>query len=316
MNFVICAIVVSIVILIVWNLSRRMSRKIPIHNVSEIRKQLLDKWPSSVDINVLIDVPVAYINLDKSTARYDHMQNIFDTYKLLPRPVRIPGVLGEDYIKNPETEPWIAPSLHHHLVELVKENRTTSSELGCLLSHLKAILHGYRSKFSSLLIVEDDVDFSCVGLWKDSLSSLIRQLPDWNFVQLYYDCSDYDYVLESELTELGENIQCTGAVAYLISAQCMESLYNLMFTNFVLTTHMYHVLQEKGRHFSSDLAIYNILHPRKVYIEHLQRFAMDNFDSTLNSTIHTSHTQQHQGFTTEIWNKYLQRRLMSPPGSP
>jgi GR25 family glycosyltransferase involved in LPS biosynthesis len=272
--------------------------------VVNIKQQLLSKWPPSLDINLLIDVPVAYINLDISTDRYNYMERIFDTYHLLPRPVRVSAVWGKEYIKNPRAEPWISPELHLLLSKLVESGKTSPGELGCLLSHMKAILYGYRYNLSSLLILEDDVDFSCVGLWSSSLSGLIRRLrSDWNFVQLYYDCNGL--ITESELTRIDDGTRCYGTVAYLISARCMADLYNMLFDNFVLTTSMYYILQKKGLHFSSDVAVYNILSPKNVYIENIQRFAMNNYEVSLDSTIHTNHTSQHKAFTHRIWTKYL-----------
>jgi len=273
--------------------------------IMNIKRKLLSKWPSSLDINTLIDIPVAYINLDQSTDRRNRLERIFATYNLLPLPVRIRAVWGTKYLKNPSAEPWISPELHPLLRDLVDSGRTTAGELGCLLSHMKAILYGYQSNLPSLLVLEDDVDFSCVGLWNHSLSTLIGRLQssDWNFVQLYYDCNEL--VIQSELARIDDGILCYGTVAYIISARCMAALYKIMFDNFVLTTRMYHVLQEAGLHFSSDVAIYNILSPKNVYIEKLQRFAMDNFEASLDSTIHTDHTQKHWTFTERIWNRYL-----------
>ena len=305
--FVVCSAIIAFALILVLFMTYVASRKVITSSsqlIANIKQQLLSKWPSSLDINTLIDTPVAYINLDISTDRYNYMERIFDTYHLLPRPVRIPAVWGKEYMKNPMAEPWISPELHPLLSALVESGKTSTGELGCLLSHMKAMLYGYRYNLSSLLILEDDVDFSCVGLWNSSLSGLIRRLwSDWNFVQLYYDCNEL--ITESELTRLDNGTRCAGTVAYLISARCMAALYNMMFNNFVLTTSMYYVLREKGLHFSSDNAIYNILSPKNVYIEKLQRFAMNNFEESLNSTIHTDHTPLHQTFTHRIWTKYL-----------
>jgi GR25 family glycosyltransferase involved in LPS biosynthesis len=233
------------------------------------------------------------------------METMFSTFDMSPRPVRIPAVSGIEYIRNPGSESWISPELHPFLDGVVQRHESSPSEIGCLLSHFKAILYGYRSGVSSLLVLEDDVDFSCVGLWNSSLSSLILKLDsDWNFVQLYFDYRGV-FTPEYPITRIDDHIKCSGTVAYLTSARCMEALYHMFFNNFVLTTSLYYVLQEMGLTFVSDAAIYNILRPKNVYIEKLERFATNNFSPELDSTIHTDHTPNHNEITYDIWTKYL-----------
>ena len=300
--------VTAVLILFMTRVSSSNPSDYDAQHIVTLKKQLLSKWPSSLDINTLIDIPVAYINLDQSTTRRNRLEHIFDTYIIHPRPVRIRAVLGTEYLKNPNTELWISPELHPLLRWLVDSGRASPGELGCLLSHMKTILYGYQSNLSSLLVLEDDVDFSCVGLWNHSLSTLIGRLPssDWNFVQLYYDC--FGLVPEPELAALDDGILCSGTVAYIISARCMAALYNIMFDNFVLTTRMYSLVQKKGLSFSADSVIYNILNPRNVYIEKLQRFVMDNFEASFDSTIHIDHTQSHRALTQLVWNRYIDSR--------
>lgn len=267
-----------------------------------LKKLLLSKWPANVDINSKLDVPIVYINMDRSTCRRKYMETFFDERSIRPTPFRIRGVSGMEYIHDPSTEPWVSPQLHPLLSQIAGRGGDSPSEIGCLLSHMKAILYGYTARKSALLVLEDDVDFTCVGLWETSLSSLIRRLPsDWNFVQLYYRCGS------SPARELQstDTISCSGAVAYLVSERAMAALYHACFHNSVLTERLHDLIRARGLPFTSDGAIFHILDPPNKFVERKPRFAPNNFDPEMESTIHPDHTSSHKSDAVDIWKMYI-----------
>jgi GR25 family glycosyltransferase involved in LPS biosynthesis len=269
----------------------------------DLKKQILANWQVPLDVNSLLDVPIVYLNLDQSTDRREYMEAMFDGFELSPRPLRIVSVSGLDYINNSQSENWIAHDLHPLLHRVVTSKMHTHAEIGCLLSHMKCILHGYCAKLPALLVLEDDVDFSCVGLWKSSLSDLIRKAPaEWNFIQLYYECENFQ--ANSDLTST-HDVRCTGCVAYLISARAISLIYHMFFDKFMLTRKLYDRIQEESLLFVSDIMLFEILKPRNKYIEHIPRFTTNNFKPELESTIHPAHTELHNNATLEIWRTYI-----------
>ena len=72
-----------------------------------------------------------------------------------------------------------------HLKGKVPDN-VSPAELGCCMSHLKAIKHFYEETDDEYcMILEDDVDFFTVKYWNFTWREFIGYLPyDWDCVQM------------------------------------------------------------------------------------------------------------------------------------
>jgi GR25 family glycosyltransferase involved in LPS biosynthesis len=106
-----------------------------------------------------------YINLDKSPERKNRMESQFKENNVLFE--RIDAIDGNN-LKN-------------------SNRRLSNSELGCTLSHLKAIEKFYESGDNLGIICEDDLSFEFLPYWKTPIQSLIQQAPkDWNIIMLGY----------------------------------------------------------------------------------------------------------------------------------
>ncbi|ETZ07463.1 glycosyltransferase 25 family member [Holospora obtusa F1] len=94
------------------------------------------------------------INLDHSTARWNHIKKHLSGF---PFPVhRISGVYGKSYPGLRDT-PGIVDLEKYR--KCLKGKEPGLGEIGCYLSHRKAIIAFLRSKFEFAIIVEDDVSF-------------------------------------------------------------------------------------------------------------------------------------------------------------
>ena len=63
--------------------------------------------------------------------------------------------------------------------------KSNNGELGCSLSHLRAIKTAYDDGYPFALILEDDISFETLQYWKRSLLSMIEKLPPlWDHLQL------------------------------------------------------------------------------------------------------------------------------------
>ena len=300
------ALVLTLLILLYWG--RSTSRRI---TPLSMRNLLRSKWSACFDANEVIDLPTIYINLERSPERRLYMTNEFESLRLNPHPTRLEAVDGAIYARQPWSEPWIHHLLHGLHINLVQNEETTAPELGCLLSHIKALIHVYHSRYHAALILEDDIDFSLVGLWGDSLSNLVlRTPPDWDFIQLYRGsdkclgakeksaaCPRFLYKKNCE--------NCWGTVAYLVSKRAAERFYRAFVENGLLSEKYFWSSKGRDLQFTSDALLYNILYPSNVYLEELKRFVPYNQLKELESTVHPDHTTGHLERAHEEFQKYL-----------
>jgi GR25 family glycosyltransferase involved in LPS biosynthesis len=112
-----------------------------------------------------IDIPVYYINMDKSVDRNESMQEQFRVLGI--QGTRVPGVVGANI-----TKPF--------------SKKATLNEQGCTLAHLNAIRTAYNNGDEYALILEDDVSLLLSPLWKQTLSSLIENdaPKDWTIINM------------------------------------------------------------------------------------------------------------------------------------
>ena len=171
-----------------------------------------------------INVPIYYINLDRSPQRQKFMEDQFKLYNITNYK-RIVGVDGKQ-LKNTLTDNINGTRFTNNYHDLTK------NEVGCLLSHLKAIKTAYDNNLDQVLILEDDSSLDLMFFWEDDkLTSILNKLnkPDWEIFQLYTgNCINFNSKKCSLQT--GEK-DCWGCVAYLINRKGMEKIINFIITN-------------------------------------------------------------------------------------
>ena len=127
--------------------------------------------------------PIYWLNLDSDTHRREYMEKQFEYWEI-ENHNRISGFDGrvDDVCEN--------------LVGIAPNNMTTN-EIGCCLSHLKAIKHFYENTDDDYcLIFEDDVYFEPVKSWNFTWKDFISKLPhDWDCVQLTSICTGNIHVI-------------------------------------------------------------------------------------------------------------------------
>lgn len=115
--------------------------------------------------------PVLWINLDTETDRQEHMNGLFDYYGIENTRISAIDARGD----NDATE-----FLYGRFPELI-----TPGELGCTMSHLKAIKHFYyETDLDYIIICEDDIVFDTVEYWPFTWSGFMSSVPyDWDVLQ-------------------------------------------------------------------------------------------------------------------------------------
>jgi hypothetical protein len=120
---------------------------------------------------------IYWLNLDADTHRKDYMENQF-RYWEIENHTRISGFDGRE------------DDVSSHLKGRIPDN-VSQAELGCCMSHLKAIKHFYEETDDDYcLILEDDVNFDIVRYWNFTWQEFFGLIPyDWDCVQMTTICT-------------------------------------------------------------------------------------------------------------------------------
>jgi GR25 family glycosyltransferase involved in LPS biosynthesis len=115
--------------------------------------------------------PILWVNLDTETNRQEHMNDLFDFYEIPNTRISAIDARGNNDVSD---------LLVGKFPELV-----TQGELGCTMSHLKAIKYFYEeTDLNSIIICEDDIVFDTVQYWPFTWNGFMSHAPyDWDVLQ-------------------------------------------------------------------------------------------------------------------------------------
>lgn len=255
---------------------------------------LLEKSNPAVVHKNLCNVPMYVINLERSP---DRRQFIDEQAKVLG--LNLAFIDAVDGKKLNSLNEGTIPYKNKSIKYILQKPDVSKSELGCTLSHLKAILTAYENNDRYALTVEDDVSFSLISHWDETINDVIQNAPsDWGWIVLN-NLDNYDK------SQHGKYIKTTGktlgARAQLISRKGMEDILHSIYINneFVLK--------------KTDPQIYKLASDNylpyltKSYIYRNQLFSTYNDDDGMESTIHPNHTGGHVGLSKNIFKEYLNK---------
>ena len=161
-----------------------------------------------------VQIPIYWINLERSVDRKEIFEKQLVKYNITNHK-RINGIDGLNIdLKN------------YNVID-----NLTKFELGCTLSHLKAIKEAYDNKEKYVLVMEDDCNFEYLKYQKYSISELVEMMntyySDWDLLQLA-TCNR-----QAHNTRLSKetNYICKGfrncTTCYLINSTGINKLANL-----------------------------------------------------------------------------------------
>ena len=134
-----------------------------------------------------ISCPVYYIGLETSIDRRIAFEREAAGLNVHVR--RVDAIRGRDFAQNRLTAGAVTGNFSVAGRTLVFRNyyhNQSSGELGCTLSHFKAIYMAYVNGDDVALIVEDDASLMLAPHWPFSLDELMRQAPPlWRVLQLF-----------------------------------------------------------------------------------------------------------------------------------
>lgn len=227
-----------------------------------------------------IPIHTYYINLDRSPERKLHFES---QAKVLGLDFsRIEGIDG----KVLESHSTKQHGTYGDVSYTNDFDNLTFSELGCTLSHLKAIRQAFNNGDNYALICEDDVSFELCKVWpKHLMKHLIRHMPkDMGIMQLCWDTRERaycNYAQHFTNVNLSPTDWCWSAVAYIISRKGMIDV--LKYSNYISghVIHLCKTLQIKDGF--ADKYIYQTTRTSHSGIPLLLPY---NFDAKMNSTQH------------------------------
>lgn len=213
-----------------------------------------------------IDLPIYYINLDRSTKRDIFMKKQFNMFNIedITRISAIDGnrlnefLFVNDYIDMSE------------------------SEIGCTLSHIKAIKTAYEDNKEYAIIMEDDAVLYLIPYWVITLKQIISLAPSgWEIIKLFSiknKSSDTFFVKHNSLEP------SYSTMAYIINRKGMKRLLDrVYYDGRVIIKRSDGILNG-----TSDQYIYGLLN---TYDITYPLFMCG--DEMLESTIHRDHETSH-----------------------
>lgn len=249
-----------------------------------------------------IPFTIYYINMDKDVHRLESLMN--EQRYIDAKMTRIRGFNGK-LIKNRKGDTIEGTSFVNYYKDL------SNSEIGCCISHLKAIDTAWTNGDEIAMIIEDDISFSSTAIIPQ-LEDFINKAPfDWEIIQLVSFGNNFDpTVYSDDVTYIKRSYPDQAfwsCGCYIINRRGMEKIIKVIKPNpsknlFVIQpirpatfTEISNATALKHTYFSgfplygvSDGYIYDLVN---TYSTSPSLFIVNN--SEIDSTMHTDHTDYH-----------------------
>ena len=216
---------------------------------------------------------IYWLNLDADDNRRQYMEQQFEYWQITNH-TRISGFDGRE------------DDVAYHLKGKVPDN-ITSGELGCCLSHIKAIKHFYEETNDDYcMIVEDDVSFDIARYWNFTWKEFFGLAPyDWDCLQLTTICTG-DIHVKLHLKFIND----FSAAVYLISRHHAAKIVrnHVRGSKFKLDNGVKpravseDVILETGKTYTIPLFLYNLNFGSTIHQEHIGVFHKGPHDALLN----------------------------------
>ena len=129
-----------------------------------------------------MDIPVLYINLDRSEQR--NLKMVESLNKLNVNHIRVQGIDSHNLNKNALKE-----GEYQGFKYVIRQNlnfKPREKEIAIILSHIKALNKIIENNFDIAIVMEDDLSFQYVDDWNKQISNIITNAPkDWKILKLH-----------------------------------------------------------------------------------------------------------------------------------
>ena len=232
--------------------------------------KLLNSIPKDFKIEdeKFLSIPKYYINLDRSKDRREKMETQFKKYGI-DNYTRIRG-FDKQNIKN------INEGVING-IKYVNQYKLEDYQLGCTLSHLKAIKTSYDNGDDCSIIFEDDITLELYPVWKKSFMEMLKILPeDFEIFQMIsgFKTKNNDFSFDIITRPKTSSYGC--AASYLINRKGMEKIIN----NFFLDKN--YIAFEKKLNLENPIIDFGIFNFMNVYTIKCNLFLLYNFSKEKN----------------------------------
>lgn len=163
--------------------------------------------------NIISDIPIYWINLDRSIERRERLEKIFTENSLINK--RIEAIDGKNINIQEIKEKYKISRIYKKQIR---------SAIGCSLSHIKAINEAYNDNLENVIIIEDDCNFEYLKHKIIPLKDLMKIKNDWEIIQLSIISGNKINQKISKYTDDLVKIPCWGTCAYLINKKGMKNV--------------------------------------------------------------------------------------------
>ena len=255
--------------------------------------------------------PVLWINLEADTDRRKHMEDQFTEWEIEDH-TRISGIDARD---GDGFEPHLSGTVPHTMI---------ANEIGCCMSHLKAIKHFYEETDDEYcMILEDDVDFSTVRYWNFTWHEFVGLLPyDWDCIQMT-TITTGDIHVKLHLKFIND----FSAAAYLINRHHAAKIikHHVRDDKYKLDNGVQpravseDVVLESGKTFSIPLFLYNLQFGSTIHQEHIGVFhqgphaALTNYWQQQGAAVDIRDWMNYDPYLGRIVHNSAQQNAENPP---
>ncbi len=232
---------------------------------------LMDKNKSAYKLK---GIPHIYwLNLDADVERREYMENQFDYWEITNH-TRISGYDGRE------------DDVSDNLKGIIPDN-VTQGELGCCMSHLKAIKEFYNNTDDDYCIIaEDDVNLDIAHYWNFTWQDFFAEVPyDWDCIQMT-TITTGDIHVRLHLKFIND----FSAAFYLISRHHAAKIlrHHVRGEKYKLDNGVKpravseDTILETGKTYSIPIFLYNMNFASSIHQEHLTIFHKGPHDALLN----------------------------------
>ena len=253
---------------------------------------------------------IYWLNLDADENRRFYMEEQFKYWEITNH-TRISGYDARE------------DDVSEHLKGRIPDN-VSQPELGCCMSHLKAIKHFYEETDDEYcMILEDDVDFSTVRYWNFTWHEFVGLLPyDWDCIQMT-TITTGDIHVKLHLKFIND----FSAAAYLISRHHAAKImkHHVRGDKYKLDNGVQpravseDVVLESGKTFSIPLFLYNLQFGSTIHQEHIGVFhqgphaALTNYWQQQGAAVDIRDWMNYDPYLGRIVHSSAQQNAENPP---
>jgi GR25 family glycosyltransferase involved in LPS biosynthesis len=182
-------------------------------------EKLLELSKKHNNVNKLNNIPIVWINLERSKERRNYMETQFKKYNITNHKRieacdgnSLDNVLGRGKLCG---------------IEFYNKRKMKKAELGCTLSHIKCIMEAENRGDEYTIICEDDINMVTMRFWDFTIKDIINKLPhDWTILQIsdisslkrgLKDMFGLKYVKYPQKVHILKNEHKFGATMYIIN---------------------------------------------------------------------------------------------------